>query len=459
MAEQMPNDRLARLIKEAGFSRKSFARAVRGASENAGTPINCDHTSVSRWLNGMQPRDDTAGLITVTLSRALGRTVTFSDAGLSSSAKLPVDLGLAYPEALAEGMETVTRLWQADLDEAWVALNGQINARAWNDASLTWLLATSLSTDERESRIGEADIARFRATVDLFAQMDNRFGGEHARRSFIHYLNTDATRLLRGRTSEKTSPRLVSVVAEATLLAAWMSYDSGLHALAQRYFIQALGLAQAADDRLLAAGVLDAMSHQATFVGRYREAVNLARAARQGTAGAATPTLTAHFHTMEARALARLGDAPACDRALTQAVREFERRNPDDDPDWIGYFDEAELAAEFGHCFRDLGRPVVASQYVTPCVRTDRDGEYLRSDFFATMVLADAHLGAREVEQACLVALDALRAGEQLRSARCVSYLREFSVRLTPTVTSAELGDFYEQAADFSLWQQVMAAQ
>ncbi|MFF3439521.1 hypothetical protein [Streptosporangium sp. NPDC002721] len=459
MAEQVSNDRLARLIKEAGFSRKSFARTIRDSSESAGTPINCDHTSVSRWLNGMQPRADTAGLIIATLSRTLGRTIALSDAGLTSSAKLPVDLGLSYPEASAEGMETVMQLWQADLDEASVALNGQIHARAWSDASLAWLLAMPLSVDEKGNRIGEAEIARFRVTVDLFAQMDNRFGGEHARRSFVHYLNTDATRLLGSRTSERKSPHLISAVAEATLLAAWMSYDSGLHALAQRYFIQALGLAQAAGDRLLAAGVLDAMSHQATFVGRYREAVNLARAARQGTAGVATPTMTAHFHTMEARALAGLGDAPACDRALTQATREFERRNPDDDPAWIGYFDETELAAEFGHCFRDLGRSAAANQYVTPCVRNGRDGEYLRSDFFATMVLADAHLGAGEAEQACTIALDALRCGEQLRSARCTSYLRNFSVRLAPAVTSAQLGDFYEQAANFSLWQQMTMAQ
>jgi hypothetical protein len=36
---------------------------------------------------------------------------------------------------------------------------------------------------------------------------------------------------------------------------------------AQRYFIQALGLAQAGGDRLLGAGILDAMSHQATCTG------------------------------------------------------------------------------------------------------------------------------------------------------------------------------------------------
>jgi AcrR family transcriptional regulator len=74
------------------------------------------------------------------------------------------------------------------------------------------------------------------------------------------------------------------------------------------------------------------MSHQATYTGRFRDAANLAKAAMTGTRGIATPTLTSHFHTMEARALARLGDAKGCDRSLAEAVREFERRNPDDDP-------------------------------------------------------------------------------------------------------------------------------
>ena len=170
----------------------------------------------------------------------------------------------------------------------------------------------------------------------MFVQLDNRFGGGHARHTLIQYLSADGGRLLRGQYSEPVGRALFSAVAEATLLAAWMTYDSSPSAgLAQRYFVQALALAQAAGDRLLGATILDAMSHQATYIGRFAEAANLARAARSGTRGLATPTLTAHFHTMEARALARLGDARACDAALADAVREFERRNPDDDPLWI----------------------------------------------------------------------------------------------------------------------------
>jgi len=103
----------------------------------------------------------------------------------------------------------------------------------------------------------------------LFAQLDDRFGGGRRRSALIHYLGNDASRLLRGRYSETTGRALYSSVAEATLLAAWISYDSMLgSALAQRYFVRALALAQVGDDRLLGASILDAMSHQATYAGR-----------------------------------------------------------------------------------------------------------------------------------------------------------------------------------------------
>ena len=73
----------------------------------------------------------------------------------------------------------------------------------------------------------------------------------------------------------------------------------------------------------------------------------------------------------------------------------MERRRPDDDPAWIRYFDESELAAEFGHCLRDLGRASDAAQYASQSVGTGDGAGFVRSDFFATMVLADAHLAAR----------------------------------------------------------------
>ena len=389
--------------------------------------------------------------------QALGLTPGSATASTATQPGTPApDVGLAYPDTPAQASENLARLWRADLGGA-PLLRARLDPGAWNDASLRWLIDPGHRPESEMAggvRIGIADVDRFRTTVELFRQLDDRFGGGHARPALVQYLSADAERLIRGRYTENVGRALFSATAEATLLLAWMSYDSAPgSSLAQRYFVQALALAQAGDDRLLGASVLDAMSHQATYTGRFGEAANLARAAMTGTHGIATATLTAHFHTMEARALARLGDAKGCDRSLAEAVREFERRNPDDDPAWIRYFDELELSAEFGHCLRDLGRATGAAQYASRSLAAIDEATFMRSDFFAMMVLADAYLDAGEHEQACSVALNALTAGEQIRSARCVKYLREFQQRLTAGGISRAAAEFYEQAAGSRLWR------
>lgn len=284
-----------------------------------------------------------------------------------------------------------------------------------------------------------------------FDRLDSTFGGAHARNALVQYLRGELPRLLRaqGRTTVRES--LFSAAGEATQLAAWMAYDAGLHGLAQRYFIQALSFADAAQDRLLAASILDAMSHQASFLGRYREAVNMARAARLGTASVGVPILTSHFHMMEAHALARTGDAEACDRAMGAAVENFERHTVGEGPEWISYFDAAELAAELGHCHRDLGRPDRAVEYATQALDS-ASGDYVRSDFFVAMVLADAHLDHDDVDEGCRVAVEAFAVGEGLESARCRGYVDEFRQRLQRHRGSAEVQEFMTRVRDSRLW-------
>ena len=157
------------------------------------------------------------------------------------------------------------------------------------------------------------------------------------------------------------------------------------------------------------------------------------------------------FRSMEARALARLGDTKSCSRALSASVTEFERGTPENAPAWIRYFDESELSAEFGHCMRDLGRASDAVQYAHSSVKAS-EISFGRSDFFVSLVLADAHLAGGDVEQACNVALKAITSGDQIRSARCVSYLREFAQRLPAGVNGA-VGEFREEAATSRLWR------
>lgn len=374
--------------------------------------------------------------------------------GFAPAEKLPTDLGLRYPDAPSEGIVTLGQLWKADHDRAHDFLVAPANVNAWNEAALSWLVDTRNAgsiegTGER--RVGAADIEGIRSTTELFDELDGRHGGGHARTSLIEFLRTDLTTLLRGSYPEETGRDLFKTASQATLLGAWMSYDAGVHGLAQRYFIHALKLADETGDKLLAAGVLDAMSHQATYLGHYREAANLARTARMGTATSGSASAAAHFHAMEARALARIGDKSGCDQAMAGAVREFERRNPEDDPaDSFSYFDEAELAAELGHCNRDLGRSVDATAYASQSL--GGNGEQVRSDFFVTMVLADSYLDQGEAEEACRVALTGLEIGERLKSARCRTYVDEFRQRLSQVRNSPVVRDFVEQASSARLW-------
>ncbi|MFJ8010231.1 hypothetical protein [Streptomyces fagopyri] len=452
------NARLAALMDEGGFSHKSLARAVILAAARSGVEITCDHTYVSRWLKGSIPRGDMPRFIIDAVGRKLGRQLAIDEIGMGDAAVNAVqsDLGLDFADRLETTTTTVTDLWRADLAEAEPLVRALPDSAAWNEASLRWLVAPPDGELARSGNrsVGAVDIDMVRSTADAFSMLDGKFGGGHARRALIQYLHTDVRPMLDGKYSDTVGKQLHSAVAEALMLAGWMSYDSGVHGIAQRYFIQALRMAQLAGDRLLGGSILSAMSHQANFVGRYREAATLARAAFTGPAGSLTPQMAAQFRAMEARALARLGDEKGVDLALTEAERQLSKRTPDSDPAYIAYFDEVELAAEFGHCFRDLGRSVQATERGANGIFGD--GLNNRSDFFVTMVQAEAYINQGEASRGFEIALSGLHLGEGLKSARCVQYVREFQGRITVGMQqAAEFRDFTEQARGLRLWQQV----
>lgn len=458
MADQ--NDRLAALMDEGRFSHKSLARAVVAAAACRGDDLTCDHTYVSRWLRGSIPRGDLPHLIAEVIGQKVGHRLTVDDIGMGHAAvrTMGPELGLDFSDLPEDSTASVVDLWRADLAEADVLVRANPESAAWHEASVRWLVAPPDGAIERVGRkaVRLPDVEMIRNTADAFSTLDGKYGGGHARRALIQYLHSDVRPILEGTYSDAVGRQLYSATAEALLLAGWMSYDSGLHGVAQRYLIQALRMTHAAGDRRLGGSVLSAMSHQATFVGRYREAATLARAAIAGPTGGLTPTLAAQFRAMEARALARLGDARGCDQALADAERQLARRTADSDPAYIAYFDEIELAAEMGHCFRDLGRYAQAAQVGTGSIFGD--GVSNRSDFFATTVQAEAYLGQGELQRGLELTLTALELGESLKSARCQQYMRELRSRVTPAMLrTSEFREFADQAADFELWAAVAA--
>ncbi|MGW1504728.1 hypothetical protein ACWCQW_40700 [Streptomyces mirabilis] len=442
--------RLRQARSNRGWSQPRLVRELRQAAAHRGHQLPADASvkrRIASWENGHSVPDDFYGPL---LCEAYG--LSAAELGLNHESGRDTSLLDAnYPASPDDAIEAVGQLWRADLNRYEPLLQAEPSEPAWNEASLRWLVAPEPAVPRQRQdgiRVGLGDVAAIKTTADMFAELDDRFGGDHARHAAIQYLSSEVTPLLHGQYTEQVGRALLSTVAEATLLAGWMSYDACRHGLAQRYFLQALRLAQDANDRRLAGSILSAMSHQATFLGRYTQAATLARAALMGISPVATPTLRAQFHAMEARALARTGDVRACEAALSAATKALESRSTDDEPEWISYFDEAELAAEAAHCFRDVN----SARQAVAHAENAMSGSHVRSDFFATMVLADAHLRAGDIEEACRVALDALDLGEQLKSARCVSYLAEFRQGLAAAGDSADVQAFTEQVTEHRLW-------
>lgn len=232
-----------------------------------------------------------------------------------------------------------------------------------------------------------------------------------------------------------------------TRLAGWTAYDIGQHGLAQRYFYQAFRLARAARDKALCGRILAGMSHQANFLGHFEHAVHLARAASHGAHGYATPTAMALFQAMEARALASQGNKVETETALSVADRWFELREPENDPEWLRYFDQSELHAEFAHCYRELVKPDLAQYHATASI-TEAGSLYVRSVSFVRTVLAAAHLQAGELEHAIEVARGVVDTAAHLNSYRIQSYLDDFQTRLAAAGDSRLLTSFSDYAHD-----------
>lgn len=296
-------------------------------------------------------------------------------------------------------------------------------------------------------KVSGGDVAALRSVGELFRTLDNAYGGGHARQALVRYLEHEAEPMLRGTYGEATGRRLFSAAADLTRLAGWTSYDIAAHGLAQRYFVQALRLAQAAGDRAYGSYVLITMSRQAVYLGHGREAVQLARVAQQGIGSSAPPVVLALLHAVEARGHGVLGEARTCAASLARAERALETARPGDDvPHWARYFDEAQLADEFGHCHRDLQQYRAAVQHAERSLQLRAPG-YARSRLFCRVVLASARLGLGELDQACLLGAEAAQQAAEMRSVRATEYVRDFERRLEPFRDAAAVRGYRDRVA------------
>jgi hypothetical protein len=432
--DAQPNEKLAAVMRRLNCTNSGLAKRVRDVAwRRRRKTLKTDHILVKKWLDGTSPRPETALFIAEALSDLAGYKISLDDIGMRSGGADPsIDSSLVYPATTSDGQAALAALVRYDLTNDGAASDVPVVPSAWTDLLVSWLLSRSRDFHDRDTgirRVGMTEVEAIRVTNKAFMQLDFQFGGGHARPALVKYFEADVLPLLDGSYTETVGRHLFSAAAEVAQLLGWTAYDSERHGIAQRYLVQALHLAHAGGDRVMGGRILSNMSHQATYLGRFNEAAQLARAAQEGAKGVATATVMAMLLAMEARAQAGAQDDRACSVALREAEAIFAMRSPCDDPAWISYFDESEMAGEASHCFRDLRQPDVAAEFIQQAVALT-DPSLTRTLAFIRLVhaascLHDSTKHRADADEAVSIATEAIRLAGTLKSRRYIRYVRD----------------------------------
>ena len=290
---------------------------------------------------------------------------------------------------------------------------------ALGGTALTW--SASISARRSPAQAAPVAVPRLAERLANLRTLDDELGGTALRDLAVAEL-----RWLIGLTDQHTDDQdLVGLVGEAARLCGWLHLDTDQHAAAQGYYVTALRCSADAGDVLLGANVLAGMAFQATLTGRPREALSLLDVAEQRTRHEASPKLASLLATRRARANARAGEGRACSLALNAAEQNLDRAGADrDEPGWLYFFDEAELAAQAGACWTDLHRPDLA-QPLLDAALAGMDPRFVRDRSIYQVRSAQARFDDDEIDQACEELATAATLAARTGSVRAMSTIRD----------------------------------
>ncbi|MET8974037.1 hypothetical protein ABZX85_00295 [Streptomyces sp. NPDC004539] len=460
-ADKRPNELLSSWFVRSGWSKGELARQVnRRARQLGANHISTDTSRVRRWLDGENPREPIPRILSELFSERFGCVVSVEDLGLRAARQSPSASGVDLPWT---GPQTIALLSEFSRSDLMLARRGFLGTSLALSAGPTliepmqrWLVPSPpstprasgpLPTSRARGRLSRQELELLEATTTMFRKWDAQCGGGLRRKAVVGQLH-EVTDLLQEPHPEDTAKRLFKVAAELAELAGWMSYDVGLQPTAQKYFVLALHAAKEAGDRPLGSYILSNMSRQMIHLGRPEDALELIHLAQYGSRDCASPRTQSMLYAMEARAYANMGQPGRCKRAVRMAEDTFSDAADWDepDPDWIGFFTEAELYGENSHSFRDLayvaGRSPTYASLAEPLMLRAVDlfaresDDYQRSYALNLIGVATVHLLKREPEESAKYATEAMAAAKRVRSERV-------NTRIRKTVDNAarEFGD------------------
>jgi tetratricopeptide (TPR) repeat protein len=273
---------------------------------------------------------------------------------------------------------------------------------------------------EAAPRLGAADVERLRAAVRALYALGAQHGGGAVFERAIGQLREVRRLLGIAAYGSATGRRLQVVAGELTEEAGLLAFDAGRQGTARRLFTEALALAELAESAQLKTLVLASMTIQAAEYGDARESADLAEAAQRAARPIRTSKLSSLLGAREALAYARQGDGARCGVALASAERLLDDGEDPEDPDWVAFWEPANLyetVARAHLLFGDPGRAAQAARSALDCTHPGR----MRNEALTLASLAQALVGQGDLDEAVAVTSEAVDRVGTISSERCVT--------------------------------------
>ncbi|MFF0481064.1 tetratricopeptide repeat protein [Streptomyces sp. NPDC004435] len=435
MAKGEANEGLARLVAEADVTLAQLATAINRAGVEARVTVKCDKSNVSHWLAGTNPRPKTQALIVEALSRRLGRQVTHGEAGFPAPKEAPKGRST---------LEELTDLGRQGMDLSRRGVLGAglysvaLSVPGWQDV----LGRLEALHSGRAGRIGLAEVELVSQMTEKISELDDQFGGRHARPMAGAFMVNTVTGYLRADGSEEAQKAMRSAAADLCYLTGYMAVDEGLHGLAQKYYVKALELAGAADDHLTYCTTLRGMSVQAVDLGHGADALRLAEAAAAASPKAG-PRMFAFLRGQQAHAAAQDGDKSAALRYMREAEAAMDRAESRGKP--LGSYDPSSLNYHTAQVRYELG-DVHGSIDAMKESNKLRFSVYRRNDVRMRSILAERQLQVGHLEEAVKTWHEALDHYPLVHSGRADERIANMRSLIRPHLRHQGAADLFERS-------------
>jgi len=418
------NQALADALAQTCMGYAALAERINRVAAENGLVLSCDASSLSKWTSGQTPHPQTRAVVVETLRRLLEHDVTACALGWE---------GTTTDDDPWAG-DAVARLTTLGRDDM---LRRRTLLYSLAATTIPASLAAPPSRPGPARRAGTSDVKRIRTMTSSFGDADDLYGGGHARTAAAAYLAQEVTPLLHG-TTGAARPAVFTAAGELAYLVGWMAADAGQSGLAQRYYIQAIRLADEAGNPLLRSSALRSLAVQAVELGHGNRALDLAEAAQDGLRGGAPARTRAWVTGMCAEAIAAAHtDKARAFRLLSQAEANLEHADSPSHMWTSGNYRRESFEHQVGLTLVQLGDHAGAEEHFALSIASRRLVERrTKALIVARLALAQIHRHAPDA--AAYTLLEATDSMNGISSARLRTTLASIRDALHLSRTSKE---------------------